>query len=109
VQNKKNNKHIETLGSLYYFEINEEEALNIALNNNKEIVEMTIEEEEYEEPDYEEASHMIENSSISLGDLQIEEFTMDNENEDVKGDWVVLIIQKDMIYKKFLFQLKTSM
>jgi len=40
---------------------------------------------------------MMENSSISLSDLQGEEFIVDNENEDVKGDWVLLIIQKDMI------------
>jgi len=31
---------------------------------------------------------MMESSSISLVDLQGEEFTVDNENEDVKGDWV---------------------
>ena len=31
---------------------------------------------------------------------------MDNENEDVKGDWVLPIVQKDMIYKKSIFQLK---
>ena len=31
---------------------------------------------------------------------------MDNENEDVKEDWVFPIIQKDMIYKKSIFQLK---
>jgi len=42
---------------------------------------------------------MMESSSISLGDLQGEEFTVDNENKDVKGDWVLLIIQKDIIYK----------
>jgi len=29
---------------------------------------------------------MIESSAISLDDLQGEELTMDNENEDVKGD-----------------------
>jgi len=32
------------LGSLDYFEITEEEALDLALNNNKGIVEITIEE-----------------------------------------------------------------
>ena len=57
---------------------------------NKGIVEATIE----EETEYEEASHMMESNSISLGDLQGEEFTVDNENEDVKGDWVLLIIKK---------------
>ena len=39
-----------------------------------------------------------------FGDLQGEEFTVDNENKDVKGDWVLPIIQKDMIYKKSIFQ-----
>jgi len=29
---------------------------------------------------------MMENSAISLGELQGEEFIVDNENEDVKGD-----------------------
>jgi len=43
---------------------------------------------------------MMESSSISLGDLQGEEFTVDKENEDVKRDWILPIIQKDMIYKK---------
>ena len=33
---------------------------------------------------------------------------MDNENEDVKGDWVFLIIQKDMIYKNSIFSLKSK-
>jgi len=35
---------------------------------------------------------MMESSSISLGDLQGEQFTVDNENEDVRGDWVLPII-----------------
>ena len=61
-KNKKNNKLIETLGSSEYFEINEEEALDLALNNNKGIVEITIEEEE--EIDYDEASHMVETLSL---------------------------------------------
>ena len=47
----------------------------------------------------------MESSSISLDDLQGEEFVVDNENEEVKGDWVLPIIQKDMMYKKFIFQL----
>ena len=50
--NRKNNKLIETLGSLNYFEIGEEEALDLSLNNNKGIVEITIDEEEYEETEY---------------------------------------------------------
>ena len=107
-KNKKDNKLIETLGSLDYFEISKDEALDLALHNNKGIVEVTIDEEEYEEIEYEESSHMMESSAISLGELQGEEFTVDNENEDVKEDWVLLIIQKDMIYKKSIFQLKSK-
>ena len=45
---------------------------------------------------------------ISLDDLQGDEFAVDNENKEVKGDWVLLIIQKDMIYKKLIFQLKSN-
>ena len=45
---------------------------------------------------------------IRLGELQGEEFTVDNENEDVEGDWILHITQKDMIYKKSIFQLKTK-
>jgi len=37
---------------------------------------------------------MMESSSIILGNLQLEEFIVDNENEDIKGDWVLPIIQK---------------
>ena len=48
----KNNKLIEILGSLDYFEISEEKALDLALNNNKGIVEITIDEEEHEETEY---------------------------------------------------------
>ena len=51
---------------------------------------------------------MMESSSISLGDVQGEEFTVANENKDIKGDWVLLIVQKDMIHKKFIFQLKSQ-
>ena len=51
---------------------------------------------------------MMKSNAISLGELQGEEFTVDNENEDVKGDWVLPIIQKDMIYKKSIFQLKSK-
>jgi len=65
-KSRKNNKLIETLGSLDYFEISEEEALDLALNNNKGIVEITRDEEEYEETEYEESSHMMESSAISL-------------------------------------------
>ena len=40
----------------------------------------------YEESDYEETSHMMESSSISLCDLQGEEFVVDNDHEEVKRD-----------------------
>ena len=36
--------------------------------------------------DYKERSHIMESGSISLGDLQGEEFVLDNDNEEVKGD-----------------------
>ena len=49
---------------------------------------------------------MIKSSSISLGDPQGEEFIVDNENGDVKGDWVLPIIQKDMIYEKIHLSIK---
>ena len=52
---------------------------------------------EYEESDYEETSYM-KSSSISLGDLQGEEFVVDNDHKEIKGDWILFIIQKDMIY-----------
>ena len=42
----------------------------------------------------------MESSSSSLGDLQGEEFIVDNDHEEVKGDWVLPIIKKDMIYRK---------
>ena len=45
-------------------------------------------------------SHMMESSSVSLGDLQGEEFVVDNAHEEIKRDWVLPIIQKDMISKK---------
>ena len=63
---------------------------------------------EYEETDYEEANHIMKNSSISLGDLQGEEFVVDNDHGEVKGDWVLPIIQKDIVYKKSIFQLKSK-
>ena len=49
-------------------------------------------EDEYEESDQEETSHIMESSSISLGDLQGEELVVDNDIEEVKGDWVLPII-----------------
>ena len=66
-----------------YVELSEDEALELALSNNKEIVEIILD-NEYEENDHEEISYMMKSSSISLGDLQGEEFVVDNENEDVK-------------------------
>ena len=51
---------------------------------------------------------MMKSNSISLGGLQGKEFIIDNDNEEVQGDWVLPIIQKDMIYKKIIFQLKNK-
>jgi len=73
------------LKSLDYVELSQDEALELALGNNKGIVEI-IEDNEYEKSDYEQTSHMMESSSISLGDLQEEEFVIDNDPEEVKGD-----------------------
>ena len=41
-------------------------------------------EDKYEESDFEQTSHMMKSSSISLSNLQEEEFTIDNKNEQVK-------------------------
>jgi len=41
----------------------------------------------------------MESSSICLGDIEAEEFIVDNKNKNVKGAWIIPIIQKDMIYK----------
>ena len=82
-----------------------EDGKNTTLGNNKGIVEII---EGNEESDYEETNHMMETSSVSLGDLQGEEFIIDNDHEEVKGDWVLSIIQKDMTYKKSIFQLKSK-
>ena len=101
-KNRKNNKLIETLGSLDYVKLSEDEALDLTLNNNKGIVEIILD-NEYEESNYEEISHMMESSSITLGELQGEEFVVDNDNKEVKGDCVLTIVQKDMIYKKSIF------
>ena len=84
------------MGSLDYIELSEDDALDLALSNNRGIVEIILD-NEYKESDHEETSHMMESSAVTLGDLQGEEFIVDNENEDVKGDWVLPIIQKDMI------------
>ena len=93
--------------SLNYVELSEDEALDLTLSNNKGIVEIILD-NEYEKSYYKETSHMMKSSSVSLGDLQGEEFVVDNGNEEVKGDYVLLIIQKDMIYKKSIFQLKSK-
>ena len=42
-----------------------------------------------EESDYKETSHMMKSSSISLANVQGEEFIVDNDNEKVKEDWVL--------------------
>ena len=55
-RNRKNNKLIETLGSLDYVELSEDEALDLALNTTRGILE-TILHNEYEESDYEETSY----------------------------------------------------
>ena len=83
-KNRKNNKLIETLG-LDYVELSEDETLDLTLNNNKGIVEIILD-NEYEESDYEETSHMMESSSVSLGDVQGEQFVVDNDREEVKED-----------------------
>ena len=49
-------------------------------------------ENEYGENDYEETSYVMESRSISIGDFQGEEFTIGNENKNVKEDWVLSII-----------------
>jgi len=90
-KNRKNNKLIKAVGSLDCFEISKEEALDLILKKNKRIIKIIIE-YEYKESDYEKTSHVMESSSISLGDLQRKEFTEDNENEDIKGDWILLVI-----------------
>jgi len=60
------------------------------------IVEIVLE-DKHEESDYEETSQMMQSSSISHSNLQGEKFIMHTKNEDVKGYWVIPIIQKDMI------------
>ena len=63
---------------------------------------------EYEESGYKEISHMMKISSISFGNLQEEEFVVDNDHKEVKTNWVLPIIQKNMIYKKSIFLLKSK-
>ena len=110
VKIKRITKLVETLGNLDYVQRSEDEALDLALSNNKGIVEIMLdseyEESDYEESDYEETSHMMESNSVSLSDLQGEKFVVDNGYEEVKEDWVFTIIQKDMIYKKINLSIK---
>ena len=61
----------------------EDEALDLALRNNKGIVEIILD-NEYEESDCEETSHMMESNFVSLGELQEEEFVVDNDHVEVK-------------------------
>ena len=84
-KNRKNNKFIETLGSLNYVKLSDEEAQDLVLKNNKGIVGIGLK-DKYKQSDYEETSHMMKSSSISLRDFQGEAFTVDSENEEVKGD-----------------------
>ena len=84
-KNSNNNKLIETLGILDYIELSKDEALDLVLSKNKGIVEIILD-NKYEESDYEKTSHMMESSSVSLGHLHGEEFVIDNDHEEVKGD-----------------------
>jgi len=68
-KNRKNDKLIETLRSLNYVGLSEDESLDLALNNNKGIIEIILD-NEYEKSDCEETSYMMESGSISLGDLK---------------------------------------
>ena len=95
------------MDSLDYFELSEKEELDLTLENNKGTIEIVLE-DEYKESDHEESSHMMESGSISFGDLKGEEFVVDNDNENIKGDWILPIIQKDMIYKTSTFLLKSK-
>ena len=88
-----------------YFQLCKQGALDLVLNDNKGIVDIILE-DEYEESNYEETTHMMESSSISLGNLQGEEFVLDNENKEINEDWVLPITQTDMIYKKIYLSIK---
>jgi len=67
-KNRKHNKLIETLDSLDYIELGEEEALDLTLNNTKGIVEIILD-NKYEKSDYKETSYIMKSSSVSLSDL----------------------------------------
>ena len=59
-KNRKNNKFSERLDSIDYFEISDEEkAIDLALKNNKGIVEILMD-DEYKESECKETSHMME-------------------------------------------------
>ena len=57
------------MDSLHYFELSEEETLDIALKYDERIIEIALE-DEYEESDYEKISHMMKSSSISFDHIQ---------------------------------------
>ena len=61
------------MGSPDYFKHSEKETLDLAMKNNRGILEKVLE-DEYEKSDYEETSHMMKSSLNSLGDFQGEEF-----------------------------------
>ena len=61
---------------------------------------------EYEESDHAKTMYRMESRTISLGALQAQEFMIDNENEIFKWEWILPKTQKDVIYKKFILQLK---
>ena len=47
----------------------------------------------------EKTSYIMESIAISLGNFQGKEFTVDNENEDVKENWIIPMTLEDIIYK----------
>ena len=124
---KANHKLMEALGSWDYIEIPEDEALELALTNNKGILEI-IEEEidnneendeyEYNEESYEEINNMMEGQSDSeneedsgkttIGQLKNADYAI--EESDVAqmkhGSWNFPQITKDKIFKKSLFNFR---
>ena len=72
-RNKNNNKIIEALGSLDYVELDEEEALELTLENNKGIIELIEEEIEIEDGDYsdtDEELNFMMTEGISIENLK---------------------------------------
>mgnify|MGYP000988156972 CR=1 FL=1 len=105
---------MEVLGSADYIEIEEEEALNLAIANNKGIVEIIEEEIETEDEDdevdesEEELNFMI-CEDVSIGSLRGETFTIDNEQEkEIGQDWIMPIVHKKEIYQNSIFKLKSK-